>query len=209
MTIPDQYSATGPHPEAASQEAAHIRAMRGEHAPGFDANYILEARCVRLNSENIELRTRLDLMRKSKEAAQELLEAERQKNAALNDKLINAEDARTANARSALENIGRARELRLLRTNDAATIADLERRLREAEGQLKAQRLPAANVGGITGNTFHPWIAEAAKLKELTAENEELRRTIRLISGTACEYLNLITELAADPADEKRKEAKP
>lgn len=181
--------------------------------PIYESTPTLEQIHRRLNAENIDLRGQLEMARKATSAAQELLEAERQKNAALNDKLINAEDARTANARSALENIGRARELRLLRVNDAATIADLERRLREAEGQLRAQRYSvSANVGSITGNTFHPWIAEAAKLKELTAENEELRRTISLMAKTAAEVqdnFRLIAELAADPADEKRKEPKP
>ncbi|MBP6786695.1 MAG: hypothetical protein KA170_03830, partial [Candidatus Promineofilum sp.] len=120
-------------------------------------------------------------------------------------KLINAEDARTANARSALENIGRARELRLLRTNDAATIADLERRLREAEGQLRAQRLSAGEVAEI--RAYVPYGDRVAR-----AENVELRRTISLMAKTAAEAqdnFRLIAELAADPADEARKEPKP
>ena len=155
-----------------------------------------------VTGDNIRLREELATARKARDAAQELLEAERQKNAALNDKLINAEDTRASNASSALEQIGRVKELRLLRTNDAATIADLERRLREAEGQLRAQRLSAAEVSEI--RAYVPYGDRVAR-----AENVELRRTISLMAKTAAEVqdnFRLIAELAADPADQNRKE---
>lgn len=191
------------HRDAASQEVAHIDTMIGPH--------------LRLTRENIELRTRLDLMRKSKEAAQELLEVERQKNAALQQQLLTAKhDAALTRVEWAtskdfvhsdwmkIEQAENA-ELRLLRTNDAATIADLERRLREAEGQLKAQRLSAGEVAEI--RAYVPYGDRVAR-----AENVELRRTISLMAKTAAEVqdnFRLIAELAADPADEKRKEPKP
>ena len=184
MTIgPEQRNADFNSQQAASQKNA---AMRGEHAPGFDANYILEARCVRLNSENIDLRGQLEMARKATSAAQELLEAERQENAALNDKLINAEDARTANASSALDQIGRIKELRLLRTNDAATIADLQRRLREAESQLAAQReaaprmyIAARGQATVAQGYWHDIQALQATIRQLRAQIETMPVTVR------------------------------
>ncbi|MTV47088.1 hypothetical protein, partial [Streptococcus pneumoniae] len=65
--------------------------------PPDDIDEILRKH-LNVTGENIRLREELATARKARDAAQELLEAERQKNAALNDKLINAEDARTANA---------------------------------------------------------------------------------------------------------------
>ena len=196
------------HRDAASQEVAHIDTMIGPH--------------LRLTRENIELRTRLDLMRKSKEAAQELLEAERQANARLSESR-----AILRNSAKGLSEIARAYEddlkatkaaldtEKLLRVNDAATIADLERRLREAESQLKAQRLSAAEVSEI--RAYVPWATkkERARADAAAAENAEiveLRRTISLMAKTAAEVqdnFRLIAELAADPADEAHKEPKP
>ena len=212
------------HRDAASQEASHIAEMRGGHGPQWTDGQIAHSINRVTLAENIELRTRLDLMRKSKEAAQELLEAERQKNAALQQQLLTAKhDAAITRVEWAtskdfvhsdwmkIEQAENA-ELRLLRMNDAATIADLERRLREAEGQLKAQRLSAAEVSEI--RAYVPWATkkERARADAAAAENAEiveLRRTIDLMAKTAAEAqdnFRLIAELAADPADEKRKE---
>ena len=82
-------------------------------------------------------------------------------------------------------------------------IADLERRLREAEGQLKAQR-DYPQMVTVRG--------EPTPARRILAENAELRRTISLMAKTAAEVqdnFRLIAELAADPADEARKEPKP
>ena len=145
----------------------------------------------------------------SQEVAQELLEAERQANARLSESR-----AILRNSAKGLSEVAHAYEddlkatkaaldtERLLRTNDAATIADLAKRLREAEGQLRAQRLSAGEVAEI--RAYVPYGDRVAR-----AENVELRRTISLMAKTAAEVqdnFRLIAELAADPADEARKE---
>lgn len=222
MTIPNQYSATGPHPppEAAGQEAAHISAMLPEPT--------LEQIHRRLNAENVDLRGQLELSRKATSAAQELLESERAKVAKYEAEreylLTDTREATSAKYRlmAALD------QEKLLRTNGAATIADLERRLREAEGQLKAGRKPSGPFGdpawaskGISQWVSTDWANEKitktrreanAMIDSYKAENAELRRTISLMAKTAAEVqdnFRLIAELAADPADEKRKEQEP
>lgn len=154
-----------------SQQAAYQKnaAMRGEHAPDFEAHHR------RLNAENIDLRAQLDMSRKATSAAQELLEAERQKcakieadgaqqafsmgeamgavireKAAIQEKIGVLEKEReflltdNRESKSAKYRLMSALDTeKLLRANDAATIADLERRLKEAEAQLKAQRRTA------------------------------------------------------------------
>ena len=292
MTIgPEQRNADFNSQQAAYQKNA---AMRGEHAPDFEAHHR------RLNAENIDLRAQLDMSRKATSAAQELLEAERQKcakieadgaqqafsmgeamgavireKAAIQEKIGVLEKEReflltdNRESKSAKYRLMSALDTeKLLRANDAATIADLERRLKEAEAQLKAQRRTAPLiVNGVkvprdergrvlltdweravtARNDPLAWYreqrtrlaAQNAKLvrtiesqevtirqlkaqievmpvtvrgeptvarKVLEAELEEMRRTFRLIAGTTKEYFDLITELASDPADEKRKE---
>lgn len=135
----------------------------------------------RLNDENLDLRQRLSMALKAKDAAQELLEAERQKNAALQSDLVDEKEARQISGSTVVEYIGRLKELRnvldtekLLRVNDAGTIADLQRRLREAEGQLKAQRLSPTLAGPAIGMMEIP----AALWRERMAENAALRKTI-------------------------------
>ena len=162
-----------------------------------------------VTGDNIRLREELATARKARDAAQELLEAERQTNANLNDKLINAEDARAASGRAAVDLIERNKELRqalgterLLLVNEKGANADLAKRLREAEGQLRAQRLSAGEVAEI--RAYVPYGDRVAR-----AENVELRRTISLMAKTAAEVqdnFRLIAELAADPADQNRKE---
>lgn len=107
---------------------------------------------------------------------------------------------------------------KLLRVNDASTIADLQRRLHEAEGQLKAQRKAASGPFGDTVWTdkgIPQWVSTDwanEQFAKLAAENTELRRTISLMAKTAAEVqdnFRLIAELATDPADEKHKEPKP
>lgn len=170
MTIgPEQRNADFNSQQAAYQKNA---AMRGEHAPDFEAHHR------RLNAENIDLRAQLDMSRKATSAAQELLEAERQKcakieadgaqqafsmgeamgaaireKAAIQEKIGVLEKERefllTDNRenRSAKYRLMSALDTeKLLRANDAATIADLERRLKEAEAQLKAQREAAPRM---------------------------------------------------------------
>lgn len=220
----EQYLKYNPPAEAVGQESAHISAMNAEPT--------LQDIHRRLNAENIDLRGQLEMARKATSAAQELLEAERQKNAALNDKLINAEEARTANATVAVKYLRKRDELRaaldtekLLRTNDAATIADLQRQLREATSQLKAQREAVRGPFGDpvwASKGASQWVrtdwanAQIAKTRREAnamidshkAENVELRRTISLMAKTAAEVqdnFRLIAELAADPADEARK----
>lgn len=181
-----------------------------------------------VTGDNIRLREELATARKARDAAQELLEAERQKNAALNDKLINAEDARASNASSALEQIGRVKELRLLRTNDAATIADLERRLREAEGQLKAQREAVRGPFGDpvwTSKGVSQWVstdwanakiewsegqrirlaAENAQLEKMVlAKNDEIANLDKQLKAQTPGRLKRMHELSASEVDEIR-----
>lgn len=169
---------------------------------------ILDARCVRLNSENIDLRAQLEMARKATSAAQELLEAERVEVAKIEDEL-KKERGFFEQERAAKYRLMSALDIeKLLRVNDAGTIADLQRRLREAEGQLKAQRLSPTLAGPAIGMMEIP----AALWRERMAENAELRRTISLMAKTAAEVqdnFRLIADLASDPADEKRKEPKP
>lgn len=273
MTIgPEQRNADFNSQQAAYQKNA---AMRGENAPDFEAHHR------RLNAENIDLRAQLDMSRKATSAAQELLEAERQKcakieadgarqafsmgeamgavireKAAIQEKIGVLEKEREFLLTDNRENKSAKYRLmsaldteKLLRANDAATIADLERRLKEAEAQLKAQReaaprmyIAARGQATVAQGYWHDIQAlqaenaglhETVKSQEVTirqlkaqievmpvtvrgeptvarkvleAELEEMRRTFRLIAGTTKEYFDLITELASDPADEKRKE---
>lgn len=176
--------------QAAAQKNAD---MRGD----YTAMPTLEQIHRRLNAENIDLRGQLEMARKATSAAQELLESERQKVAQLTE-------ARNIMRDTAGE-LSRALDTeKLLRVNDASTIADLQRRLREAEGQLKAQRdarkYPvSADVYEISGR---PAVTSRGAL---IAENTELRRTLDIVG----KYLAELTELVSDPADEKRKAVKP
>jgi len=218
---------------------------------------------LRVTGENANLRAELAQARKARDAAQELLEAERQKCA----KIEADGDAQAYQMGDAMGGVIRQKATlqsslsdakgeihrvkhdldteKLLRANDASTIADLERRLKEAEGQLKAQRdrmsgLHAANMTWYTEQRGK-LAAENAELRKtiesqevtirqlkaqievmpvtvrgeptvarkmIVLENIELRRTIDLMAKTAAEVqdnFRLIAELAADPADEKRK----
>ena len=131
--------------------------MRGE--PYESAS---ERRAKNYHAENIDLRGQLEMSRKATSAAQELLEAER----GAKYRLMSALDTE-----------------KLLRVVDAATITDLQRQLREAEAQLKAQRLSAKVVAEI--RAYEPrWAIDAKKRAEVVAENAELRRTISLKAKT-------------------------
>ena len=239
--------------------------------PADDIDEILRKH-LNVTGDNIRLREELATARKARDAAQELLEAERQANARLSESR-----AILRNSAKGLSEIAHAYEddlkatkaaldtEKLLRTNDAATIADLERRLREAEGQLKAQRSANASVTRAAETELRcyeavleqKYAAENAELEKMVlakndeianldkqlkaqtpgrlkrmhelsasevdeirayvpygdrvarAENVELRRTISLMAKTAAEVqdnFRLIAELAADPADQNRKE---
>lgn len=143
---------------------------------------------LRLTRENIQLRDDLNLARQARDSLRQLIEVERQGNAELHAALDTE---------------------RLLRTNDRATIADLERRLREAEGQLKAQtpgrlkrmhELSASEVDEI--RSFEPrWVIDARKSGEVLAENAELRRTLGMVG----KYLDELKELVNDPANPNGK----
>ena len=260
--------------------------------PMYETTPTLEQFHRRLNAENVDLRGQLEMARKAADAAQQLLEAERQKCAKIEadgaqqafsmGEAMGAAIREKADLQAKLEKergffeTERAAKYRLmsaldteklLRANDAATIEDLERRLREVTGQLVAQRRTAPLIvngvevprdergrvlltdweRAVTARNdplawyreqrtrlarenalYRAQIAELRKViesgaqtepvtvrgeptvarKVLEAELEEMRRTFRLIVGTTKEYFDLITELAGDPADEKRKEAK-
>lgn len=299
-------------PEQRKVDALNADMRGGYTAPEFgkfdDIDEILRKH-LRVTGENANLRAELAQARKARDAAQELLEAERQKSAHFESVArtantiahgikrelekeqqkrakIEADGAQQAfsmgeamgaaiREKAAIqEKIGvleKEREFlltdnrenrsakyrlmsaldteKLLRANDAATIADLERRLKEAEAQLKAQReaaprmyIAARGQATVAQGYWHDIQAlqaenaglhETVKSQEVTirqlkaqievmpvtvrgeptvarkvleAELEEMRRTFRLIAGTTKEYFDLITELASDPADEKRKE---
>lgn len=205
---------------------------------------------LRVTGENANLRAELAQARKARDAAQELLEAERQANARLSESRVILRN--TAEKISKIAHVyqddlkaakGSLEMAQQLRVNDARTIADLQRQLKEAEGQLKAQRdrmgtahdsniewyrqrrteLAAENAG--LRETVESQEATIRQLRaqietmpspynvrECREENIELRRTISLMAKTAAEVqdnFRLIAELAADPADEKRKEPKP
>ena len=202
MTIgPEQRNADFNSQQAAYQKNA---AMRGENAPDFEAHHR------RLNAENIDLRAQLDMSRKATSAAQELLEAERQKcakieadgarqafsmgeamgavireKAAIQEKIGVLEKEREFLLTDNRENKSAKYRLmsaldteKLLRANDAATIADLERRLKEAEAQLKAQReaaprmyIAARGQATVAQGYWHD-------IQALQAENAKLRKTI-------------------------------
>lgn len=230
--------------------------------PADDIDEILRKH-LNVTGDNIRLREELATARKARDAAQELLEAERQANARLSESR-----AILRNSAKGLSEIAHAYEddlkatkaaldtEKLLRTNDAATIADLERRLREAESQLKAQwgygqlwrdsqarrvDLAAENAelekmvlakndeianldkqlkAQTPGRLKRMHELSASEVDEIRAyvpygdrvaraENVELRRTISLMAKTAAEVqdnFRLIAELAADPADQNRKE---
>jgi len=101
---------------------------------------------------------------------------------------------------------------------DQIRIDDIERRLRVIE-MLAQPPAVTANVyeinGGaaITGRGYAQlWRESEESRARMWAENMELRRTISLMAKAAAEAqdnFRLIAELAADPADEKRKEPKP
>lgn len=227
---------SGYYAQAEREADKRNAAMRGD----YTAMPTLEQIHRRLNAENIDLRGQLEMARKATSAAQELLEAERQKvvkfEAEREYLLTDNREVTSAKYRlmSALDTE------KLLRVNDARTIADLQRQLKEAEGQLKAQRdrmgtahdsniewyrqrrteLAAENAG--LRETVESQEATIRQLRaqietmpipynvrECREENIELRRTISLMAKTAAEVqdnFRLIAELAADPADEKRKE---
>ena len=188
-----------------------------------------------VTGDNIRLREELATARKARDAAQELLEAERQKNAALNDKLINAEEARTANATVAVKYLRKRDELRaaldtekLLRTNDAATIADLQRQLREATSQLKAQREAVRGPFGDpvwTSKGVSQWVstdwanakiewsegqrirlaAENAQLEKMVlAKNDEIANLDKQLKAQTPGRLKRMHELSASEVDEIR-----
>jgi hypothetical protein len=176
-----------------------------------------------VTGDNIRLREELATARKARDAAQELLEAERQKCAKIEadgaqqafsmGEAMGAAIWQKATLQSSLADArGECHRLKhdldtekLLRVNHLAAIEGLQLRLREAEGQLRAQRLSAAEVSEI--RAYVPYGDRVAR-----AENVELRRTISLMAKTAAEVqdnFRLIAELAADPADEAHKEPKP
>ncbi len=131
--------------------------------------------------ENIRLREELATARKARDAAQELLEATRSKLAGLEAKYLSSWEDYQANAKLARTALDTEKQLR---TNDAATIADLQRQLREAEGQLKAQReaaprmyIAARGQATVARGYWHD-------IQELQAENKMLRAQIETMPVT-------------------------
>lgn len=172
--------------------------MRKGWATG-DYEQTIEAHHRRLNAENIDLRGQLDMARKATSAAQELLEAERQKNARLEAQMATAWNAYQTHAIELPRQLSAALgQEKLLRVNDAATIADLERRLREAQGQLRQQReVKPPLMGPAIGMMEIP----AALWREKMAETTELRRTLGMVG----KYLDELKELVGDPANPNGK----
>ncbi len=283
MTSP----AVGPEKRVAdfnSQQAAYQKnaEMRGGYSEQTE-QIRAERKAMTTIGENIQLREELATARKARDAAQELVEATRSELAKIEadgaqqafsmGEAMGAAIRQKATLQSSLADArGECHRLKhdldtekLLRVNDAATIADLERRLREAEGQLKAQRSANASVTRAAETELRcyeavleqKYAAENAELEKMVlakndeianldkqlkaqtpgrlkrmhelsasevdeirayvpygdrvarAENVELRRTISLMAKTAAEVqdnFRLIAELAADPADQNRKE---
>lgn len=194
--------------------------MRKGWATG-DYEQTIEAHHRRLNAENIDLRGQLEMARKATSAAQELLEAERQKAA--------QSDAARIIMRDVADKFSTALDTeKLLRVNDAATIADLERRLREAEGQLKAQREAVRGPFGDpvwTSKGVSQWVstdwanakiewsegqrirlaAENAELEKMVlAKNDEIANLDKQLKAQTPGRLKRMHELSASEVDEIR-----